>query len=122
MQLNEASTVYYYVVSGASPPTPTAEQVAAQYDAYQGQSVKTKAGTGTWDGDKGWGCECVWGRRGEGDAVDKYMERRPSPHTSRPHTARATSLASRLYASPSRRSGTQLSCVRAARGDVRGCL
>jgi hypothetical protein len=37
--------VYYYVVSGASPPTPTAAQVAAQYDTYQGQAVKSKGTT-----------------------------------------------------------------------------
>ena len=43
--MNEASTVYYYVVSGATPPTPTSDQVKAQYDTYQGQAVKTKGTT-----------------------------------------------------------------------------
>lgn len=44
-QLNEASTVYYYVVSGASPIVPTPAQVKAQYDSYVGQAVKSKGTT-----------------------------------------------------------------------------
>lgn len=37
--------MYYYVVSGASPPTPTSTQVKSQYDTYQGQAVKAKGTT-----------------------------------------------------------------------------